>query len=148
MLSYEVGTLIQFASESNQSVNGHGRVTGFTGTVIGIRLIEVFGNAPATDTGVTFNLSGAQGVQGDVGPQGSQGLYEVRLFARQTIVPGRAPLADGQPGPNDVTWLPPTTGNPFGSIEVTPLTPNQYGCLLYTSPSPRDATLSRMPSSA
>ena len=23
-----------------------------------------------------------------------------------------------------------------------------YGCLLYTSPSPRDATLSRMPSSA
>ena len=24
----------------------------------------------------------------------------------------------------------------------------QYGCLLYTSPSPRDATLSRMPSSA
>ena len=26
--------------------------------------------------------------------------------------------------------------------------PNVYGCLLYTSPSPRDATLSRMPSSA
>ena len=25
---------------------------------------------------------------------------------------------------------------------------NAYGCLLYTSPSPRDATLSRMPSSA
>ena len=25
---------------------------------------------------------------------------------------------------------------------------NQNGCLLYTSPSPRDATLSRMPSSA
>ena len=25
---------------------------------------------------------------------------------------------------------------------------NQFGCLLYTSPSPRDATLSRMPSSA
>ena len=24
----------------------------------------------------------------------------------------------------------------------------RYGCLLYTSPSPRDATLSRMPSSA
>ena len=24
----------------------------------------------------------------------------------------------------------------------------EYGCLLYTSPSPRDATLSRMPSSA
>ena len=27
-------------------------------------------------------------------------------------------------------------------------TPLAYGCLLYTSPSPRDATLSRMPSSA
>ena len=26
--------------------------------------------------------------------------------------------------------------------------PNFQGCLLYTSPSPRDATLSRMPSSA
>ena len=26
--------------------------------------------------------------------------------------------------------------------------PEAYGCLLYTSPSPRDATLSRMPSSA
>ena len=26
--------------------------------------------------------------------------------------------------------------------------PSDYGCLLYTSPSPRDATLSRMPSSA
>ena len=28
------------------------------------------------------------------------------------------------------------------------LTTQQLGCLLYTSPSPRDATLSRMPSSA
>ena len=27
-------------------------------------------------------------------------------------------------------------------------TPNYISCLLYTSPSPRDATLSRMPSSA
>ena len=26
--------------------------------------------------------------------------------------------------------------------------PKEYSCLLYTSPSPRDATLSRMPSSA
>ena len=30
---------------------------------------------------------------------------------------------------------------PFGKVKV-------YVCLLYTSPSPRDATLSRMPSSA
>ena len=34
-------------------------------------------------------------------------------------------------------------------VEVKTKNNNQYGdCLLYTSPSPRDATLSRMPSSA
>ena len=32
--------------------------------------------------------------------------------------------------------------------KVTNLTDETYVCLLYTSPSPRDATLSRMPSSA
>ena len=32
--------------------------------------------------------------------------------------------------------------------EVKPTTKDQLTCLLYTSPSPRDATLSRMPSSA
>ena len=31
---------------------------------------------------------------------------------------------------------------------LSSLWPLLYGCLLYTSPSPRDATLSRMPSSA
>ena len=31
---------------------------------------------------------------------------------------------------------------------VMPDDPRAYDCLLYTSPSPRDATLSRMPSSA
>jgi len=34
------------------------------------------------------------------------------------------------------------------AIELAPDTAAYYGCLLYTSPSPRDATLSRMPSSA
>ena len=38
-------------------------------------------------------------------------------------------------------WVKPVDGKYFENI--TPLT-----CLLYTSPSPRDATLSRMPSSA
>ena len=32
--------------------------------------------------------------------------------------------------------------------QATPIEAQGYGCLLYTSPSPRDATLSRMPSSA
>ena len=36
----------------------------------------------------------------------------------------------------------------FNITSVTPLTGNDSACLLYTSPSPRDATLSRMPSSA
>ena len=36
-----------------------------------------------------------------------------------------------------------------GLIDVYPITADKpYRCLLYTSPSPRDATLSRMPSSA
>ena len=40
---------------------------------------------------------------------------------------------------------------PFGYKNVTYFDKDGaqcYGCLLYTSPSPRDATLSRMPSSA
>ena len=34
------------------------------------------------------------------------------------------------------------------AIEIVEKSIQKYGCLLYTSPSPRDATLSRMPSSA
>ena len=55
---------------------------------------------------------------------------------------------------NDLTCtnLFPGTGTPHHS-EVNPQTNELWiiylsGCLLYTSPSPRDATLSRMPSSA
>ena len=36
----------------------------------------------------------------------------------------------------------------YASLARGPLAANTEGCLLYTSPSPRDATLSRMPSSA
>ena len=36
----------------------------------------------------------------------------------------------------------------FGLRATLYLLPAHYACLLYTSPSPRDATLSRMPSSA
>ena len=39
---------------------------------------------------------------------------------------------------------PPNISQPFYSVELA----SHYDCLLYTSPSPRDATLSRMPSSA
>ena len=41
-----------------------------------------------------------------------------------------------------------TLGDLFSEIRVTKLKDNIGICLLYTSPSPRDATLSRMPSSA
>ena len=34
------------------------------------------------------------------------------------------------------------------TFDQKPLLARDHGCLLYTSPSPRDATLSRMPSSA
>ena len=46
----------------------------------------------------------------------------------------------------DVLW----TESPLGASEVaTHLAESKdWNCLLYTSPSPRDATLSRMPSSA
>ena len=33
-------------------------------------------------------------------------------------------------------------------VEISDVAPGFHNCLLYTSPSPRDATLSRMPSSA
>ena len=50
------------------------------------------------------------------------------------------PQAGGDNGPN-------TRVNVLVSLEQE-LEPNTAYCLLYTSPSPRDATLSRMPSSA
>ena len=40
------------------------------------------------------------------------------------------------------------TPRPFKELSVKFLFRDSYNCLLYTSPSPRDATLSRMPSSA
>ena len=48
---------------------------------------------------------------------------------------------------NAITWNP--AGLPgLRRTEFTSTYANLYNCLLYTSPSPRDATLSRMPSSA
>ena len=40
------------------------------------------------------------------------------------------------------------SGSTNFDVIANQLTSNEYACLLYTSPSPRDATLSRMPSSA
>ena len=48
------------------------------------------------------------------------------------------------------TYYPHSRGGPYQACLKAHLVPkpNTYSCLLYTSPSPRDATLSRMPSSA
>jgi len=48
---------------------------------------------------------------------------------------------------SSLTQLTPGT-NYYGRAFATNSEGPGYGCLLYTSPSPRDATLSRMPSSA
>ena len=65
---------------------------------------------------------------------------------------------NGEDGPMDVTWNAPDDNDPNGSLGTITgnnadgwdlTVPTGTGtCLLYTSPSPRDATLSRMPSSA
>ena len=44
--------------------------------------------------------------------------------------------------------LPATTEVLKAKDELWGMMEDKYNCLLYTSPSPRDATLSRMPSSA
>ena len=46
-------------------------------------------------------------------------------------------------------WLMTPTGSTMGNLDPARLSSfDSRACLLYTSPSPRDATLSRMPSSA
>ena len=45
-------------------------------------------------------------------------------------------------------WLAALTGFAAVSLQPNAGSQGEYACLLYTSPSPRDATLSRMPSSA
>ena len=54
------------------------------------------------------------------------------------------------PGPASVAGGPSGLADSAGGIDTTGqgASKNLYSCLLYTSPSPRDATLSRMPSSA
>ena len=51
-------------------------------------------------------------------------------------------------GPDQLGSLGGTQSNDSFTITLSPGSGDGFGCLLYTSPSPRDATLSRMPSSA
>ena len=66
-------------------------------------------------------------------------------------------MSNNSSGGDDRLWKPEMdkTGNGFAVIRFLPAPEGEelpwakmYSCLLYTSPSPRDATLSRMPSSA
>jgi len=62
------------------------------------------------------------------------GVYDYVLL--NTTAP-RTPHPYGRSVPHEIQWL-------ASDLEIT----SWWSCLLYTSPSPRDATLSRMPSSA
>ena len=75
-------------------------------------------------------------------------------YPTQSPVPGEAPNAYPTPSPNAYPTQSPVPGeapNAYPTQSPVPgETPNAYptSCLLYTSPSPRDRSLSRMPSSA
>ena len=78
-------------------------------------------------------------------------LYEASCdLAREVIASGDYSGYDAVRYPKiavEVTqWVPVDRREPFGYVDEA----GTYSatCLLYTSPSPRDATLSRMPSSA
>ena len=55
---------------------------------------------------------------------------------------------DGSLDPKSLEAVASKYPSPFGDYSVLPTNRLTSACLLYTSPSPRDATLSRMPSSA
>ena len=72
-------------------------------------------------------------VIGQYHPHGDQSIYDALVRLAQEFA-ARYPLIEGQ-------------GN-FGNIDGDNPAAMRYTCLLYTSPSPRDGLLSRMPSSA
>ena len=72
-------------------------------------------------------------VMGKYHPHGDGAIYQSMVRMAQDFSM-RLELIDGQ-------------GN-FGSLDGDPPAAMRYTCLLYTSPSPRDRTRSRMPSSA
>ena len=79
-----------------------------------------------------------QGAQGNAGTPGAQGF--------QGVTGSGAQGAEGAQGDNGAQGAIGTQG--AQGHQGFQGTTGAQGCLLYTSPSPRDATLSRMPSSA
>ena len=83
-----------------------------------------------------------------VAPMLSKWLDDVRA---DQLADGRIPCVVPVSKSYNVFFMRPTHGGAAWSdacVLVPWMLYHHYGCLLYTSPSPRDATLSRMPSSA
>ena len=76
-------------------------------------------------------------------PQNAR-AYLVRGLVRSRLGETQDALADADKGIN----LQPTFAGGYGLRGTIRLLLEDYGCLLYTSPSPRDLSTSRMPSSA
>ena len=72
-------------------------------------------------------------------------LVVTLLLTAFAVLPGQAADPDGVAIYNAIPV--PFPGN-YPSVGFQATSTDEYGCLLYTSPSPRDRTRSRMPSSA
>ena len=93
--------------------------------------------------GVSVRQDTAGGGRLDIGVRGLDPGRSRRVLLLEDGIPiGNNPYAEP-----DLYWVPPAER--WAALEVVKGSGNiLYGCLLYTSPSPRDGLLSRMPSSA
>jgi len=76
---------------------------------------------------------------------GYLGLMIISLVAMTGFVPAQDSIPAGEEPYVRITQV---DTSQFPQVTVYVSVTDVNGCLLYTSPSPRDATLSRMPSSA
>ena len=124
-----------------QDVSRRTMLKGGGAALAGLTVLRVAGPAHA------FEESRAQRNQDEQGSQGNQDdqVDLARNGARQLPVLG-------EPGAEVVPWVDQPAATPFpGAVDnllVWEDLESWYTCLLYTSPSPRDRTRSRMPSSA
>ena len=87
-----------------------------------------------------------EGDETSTSPLALSGRFDVNfsyVFSRRFT--GTVEFGNGKTGLRQAISLQSTNGQSFGEYGIYKM---GYSCLLYTSPSPRDATLSRMPSSA
>ena len=84
--------------------------------------------------------------QGNGGLQGISPVYAHTGVVTQSGLPSSWSYVQGNWGQADPNVLMTDIGNNLHEITID--IDQYYGCLLYTSPSPRDLSTSRMPSSA